>query len=365
MKKTSRERLRKKLKAGIKRWKLRLKRIHLEYGRHKIPKVHQSLGCHYITAPTNISIYDLDQNQRDYIDTINFLGNLEKNIEAGNNCVINFGETSRITAAALVVVYASIESANKPTNKKIGIIWSKSSHVNLILKTSNLYKLMLGQEFNYALDSSRNMPIISSTGREQMDEIVDFIQKNIYKDMMSPATEHVYGDAVSETINNVGLHAYPNSHNDDKRWWLMCETRGKKLYLAIYDRGVGIPETVVDRPWFLRSLSKLDPDLYRELNSLLPNGHSAGLKLLTYQRIPDQKLIQLSMQGDISGTKKDKHGQGSKSIMALVSDTNDGVLWVFSNRGVYNFNQEGQIPGLSKLDKKFPGTLVQWNIELP
>src|SRR5690606_25803108 len=118
MKKPNRDRLRKEFKAGVKRWNLRLGRVHLKRDRHRDPTVQQTLISCLIRAPENISIYDLDQNQRDYIDIINFLKNIEKNIRARKNCVINFESTSRITAAALVVVYASIESANKSTNKK-------------------------------------------------------------------------------------------------------------------------------------------------------------------------------------------------------------------------------------------------------
>jgi len=211
------------------------------------------------------------------------------------------------------------------------------------------------------------MPIISSVGSEMMEEIIDYIQNKIYNDQMSPDTEHVYGDAVSETINNVRLHAYPNSKLQDKKWWLMCSVLGKKLYLAIYDTGVGIPKTVIDRPWFVSAVQITHPQEYASILEQHPGFEKEKPLLLRLipTKISDEQLIMISMQGDVSGTKQDKHGQGSKSIMALVGDTADGVLWVFSNGGLYKFNQADKKPEMYKLPKEFPGTLVQWNIELP
>lgn len=366
MRKISTYRQRQLHRAGISRWENELSRSGRRYNPNKLSQTHNILGFRHIKAPENISIYDLDDKQRDYVKTIRFLNEIESNIGSGKKCVIDFTQTERVTAAALVLVYAKVEISNKNRKLKIGIAWSKKSErVNTIIKTSNLLKLLRAQDISYSLDSSRHIPIISSTGNRHMEDIIDYIQKRIYKDLMSPETEHIYGDAVSETINNVGLHAYPDQPKEQKRWWLMCETYGKKLYLAIYDKGVGIPKTVVNRPWFLGRLSKADPDLYAELVKVIPEQIASGLTFWIPQRIPDEKLIYLSMQGDVSGTKKEKHGQGSKSIMALVSDTSDGLLWVFSNNGVFTFNQEGQTPGLAKLNKKFPGTLIQWNIELP
>lgn len=326
------------------------------------------LGREYIRAPRHISIYEIKSTRgrrAPYYQTISFLKDIERRFKV-KDCVIDFSETERISAAALVVVYAAIELAAVGRSGSAQVVFSqKSPGVNAAIKASNLQKLIRGSEISYSLDSVRSMPIISSVGSEQMEEIIDFIQRRIYKDEMKPETEHVYGDAVSETINNVRLHAYPDCEPHQKRWWLMCHTFGKKLYLAIYDNGVGIPKTVVERPWFLAAMKTVQPEEYKKFLEIAPDLEKNGISLLIPTIIPDERLIHYSMQGDVSGTKQDKHGQGSKSIKALVNDTDDGLLWVFSNFGLYTFNADDQTPSASKLKAKFPGTLVQWNIELP
>lgn len=362
MKKLSRERFDGIAKAAEARWLNELARKGKKYNPNKEYK--KLLGQELITAPETISIYDIDGDNSAYKKTLDFLDQIKKRYKV-ENCIVDFSSTKTITAAALVVVYAEIESACTGRGGKASIRWSGAPKVNSVLRSSNLPRLISGHEIKYSLDTAKTMPIVSSVGNNQMDEIIDFIQSGIYKDKMSPDTEYIYGDAVSETINNVGLHAYPSYEADEKRWWLTCETFGKKLYLAIYDRGVGIPKTVVRHDWFLPSLRLTHPEEYKNLMTDYPELEATGLSGLFATRLPDENLILLSMRGDVTGTKQHKHGQGSKSIMALVSETDDGMLWVFSNHGLLTYSKEDNRPKLAKLDKKFPGTLVQWNIEIP
>lgn len=352
--------------AATARWRNELRRKHKVYDPDKPLPIKKVLGQEFIVAPEYISIYEFDGRSAPYYKTMDFLDRIAKRYKVAD-CALDFSKTKKISAAALVVVYAAIEMAGLGRSGKASAILSKASRtVNEMLKGSNILKLINGHGISYALDSARSMPIISSVGTEQMEEIIDFIQNRIFEDQMSPDTEHVYGDAVSETINNVRLHAYPNTPAAEKRWWLMCSTFGRQLYLAIYDCGVGIPTTVVDQPWFFPLLKYTDPEAYEDLIAKVPGLGSKGIHIFSPKMItiPDERLIYYSMQNDVSGTKQEKHGQGSKSIKALVNDTDDGLLWVFSNKGLYTFSAEDQTPATVKLKKRFPGTLVQWNIEI-
>ena len=366
VKKVAMDREQYRLRAGIARWRNAVRRKPLLYKRGDNRTLSTRSGRTLITAPLDISIYSFGDKIERYNDTIEFLKDISKNFRR-KDCFVDFSKTKRVTAAALVLVYAAIDKASALRPGKAEILWSGSEVVNRMLRINNIHRLIRGHKISFSLDSVKSMPIISSVGSEMMEEIIDYIQNKIYNDQMSPDTEHVYGDAVSETINNVRLHAYPNSKLQDKKWWLMCSVLGKKLYLAIYDTGVGIPKTVIDRPWFVSAVQITHPQEYASILEQHPGFEKEKPLLLRLipTKISDEQLIMISMQGDVSGTKQDKHGQGSKSIMALVGDTADGVLWVFSNGGLYKFNQADKKPEMYKLPKEFPGTLVQWNIELP
>jgi len=352
-------------RVGVARWENTVHRKSRRYNPYRYQGERKVGDQLLITAPTYISIYDFsdDKKKCPYTQTLQFLRKIEKNLNK-DNCLIDFSNTSKVSVAALVLVYAAIETALAGNTGKADLIWSKKHHhVNLTIKSMNLHKVITGETIEYDLKNAKTLPIISSVGSEHMEEIIDFIQKGVYK-AMTPDKEWVYADAISETINNVGLHAYPDSQQRDKKWWLTCNTIGNQLYLAIYDNGIGIPKTVVDRPWFLSSLKSTHPTDHQQLMDLFPDLEKSGFGIYIPTIIPDERLIHLSMQGDVTGTKKEKHGQGSKSIMALVSDTPDGKLWVYSNNGLYTFWQSDQTPGEKKLKTKFPGTLVQWNIKI-
>lgn len=367
MKKLHGERKQFVISSGLARWRNTVARRHIKYDVKKFYRSEKYRGRDRIVAPEKLSVYNFDGKNSPYAETLKFVSKIERNYRK-SDCYVDFRNTKNVSAAAMVLVYAAIDLAGKVEgrNGESDILFSSvSERVNMILKGNNLHKLIRGSDVSYSLDGVRSMPIISSVGKDHMEEVIDFIQRRIYKAKMTPDTEHVYGDAVSETINNVRLHAYPKLHNSEKRWWLVCHTIGKMLYLAIYDRGVGIPKTVVERPWFLSSVKHTHPEEYAILEQQFPELKKGGWDFYVSNTISDEKLIYLSMQGDVSGTKRDKHGQGSKSIMALVNDTSDGQLWVFSNNGLYKFKQADKTPGLYALPKAFPGTLVQWNIELP
>ncbi|KEZ72825.1 hypothetical protein C5I_0117205, partial [Pseudomonas syringae pv. syringae FF5] len=337
MKLITRERDIYRLRAAKTRWLNTLARKSLKYKEYTGRPPSTRSGRHAIVAPRNLSVYSFGAKTSPYPDTLVFVDELRRNFMI-RDCFVDFRNTERVTAAALVLIYAAIDTARNERSAKADIIWSnKSQRVNVILRANNLHKLIRGEEIRYSLSDVKTMPIVSSVGSEMMEEIIDFIQSRIYQDKMSPDTEHFYGDAVSETINNVRLHAYPGQEPSAKKWWLTCSTIGNQLYLAIYDNGVGIPKTVIERPWFISAVQITHPQEYADLLAQFPEFEDKKPLLMRFipTKISDDKLIYMSMQGDVSGTKIEKHGQGSKSIMALVGDTTEGVLWVFSNGGLY------------------------------
>ena len=77
--------------------------------------------------------------------------------------------------------------------------------------------------------------------------------------------------------------------------------------------------------------------------------------------------IFFAMADDITrmtGDDELKHGQGSKSIKRLVSSHENGILWIFSNRGLYRYKNDDSPPWLKDYKQSINGTLIQWNIKV-
>lgn len=336
----------------------KLRRADKPYNHAKLSHNTKTIGkTQVIEAPPLLSIYNFNANNDHaiYRQTMAFRDKLKRHLN-GKSVFIDFSNTKELTAAALLMIFATADSNRSKTNIA-SIIWSKSKSVNALLKQSNFQGMLAGKNDHKPLKDVKWLPVISGVGRDRAEDILDFVRDRVYGSKMDGNTEHLYGDAVTETVNNVGRHAYPNKDTSDKKWWLLCEIIDDNLYLAIFDLGVGIPKTVVAHPWFIRSARQLYPDQC----STIMDDHS---KLLFKFSLSDESLIKLSMQGNVTGTQKPQHGQGSKSIKALVSETAGGKLWVFSNKGLLTYETEDEPPKLNKLPVSIGGTLIQWNIKI-
>ncbi|MEZ8867725.1 hypothetical protein AB6F25_21960 [Vibrio splendidus] len=344
-------------------------------------------GSVIVRAPKNVDIYSHFGKDNYYEDTIKFCNDIEKKVK-NESILISFIDTEWISAAAMLVLYSTIERAfTNYGHGRISIAWSKKSKmVNRFLKRTHLSGMISSGKPSDNLFNRRSLPVISGYGNIYIDEIIDFIRDQYYESDMDPNVEFRFGDAVSETINNVGRHAYPNKPDELRKWWLLCDVVGDDLYLAIYDSGVGIPNTVVEKKWFYSSLKLNYPEIHNEIeNDMKSKGLSDLTKMFTFyamKKLDDHHLIMLSMKKDYSGTKLSKHGQGSKSIKALVNETENGKLWIYSEKGLYTLESanhpeltdtdklsEAELedklkPKLYSLPKKLSGTLVQWNIKL-
>jgi hypothetical protein len=318
----------------------------------------------YIHAPKELVSFPTDRKKFDL--TIKFINNIEKYV-GKRDCILDFSETVYFSACSMLLVFSTTQLAlRKGSGNYFKTELKKSSvvFINSTIKRMQLDKICK-QNGEASLDFSakKRLPIVYGSDIEYADEIVDFIQKRFYNDNMDPNIEHKISDAITETLNNVSVHAYPKRDISEKNWWLICDVIGDQLYLAIYDRGVGIPETVLEKKWILASCKKTNPKVYNTVKSLYPEDDNNFLIRLI-QRFSDEELIHISMIGDVSGTRNDGRGQGSKSISAFVEDTNNGELNIFSNKGLYGFQNHDTGPELTGLPEKIPGTLVQWNIKI-
>ncbi|HIF9204485.1 TPA: hypothetical protein ACX6SR_001580 [Photobacterium damselae] len=372
-------------KRSEKSWLKRVSRSNKNYNRYKTYSTSRGLSnssrqkqmTGHLFAPERLSIYGMGRKKEDivYEATINFLNNFRR-VEGQSKVIVDFSKTEHLTAPIVLMLYSILDLLPEARRPKIQIVFSKTEpKVNNLLKVSGFTSLCRGNRVKPDFTGDKPLSVVSGVGGKFRDEIVDFIQARAYKNTMDAETEFVFGDAVQETINNVRLHAYPDIPEEHKRWWLLCEVIGQQLFLTIYDQGIGIPKTVTDREWFLQSFEQEYPLEYKEiLDEVAQLGMEEGilssLKFYSVKKWNDPQLVYVSMLGDISGTKQRKHGQGSKSIKALVKETKQGKLWVYSNRGLYFLEDKPDVSDKDnkgeaiQLPKPLKGTLVQWNINI-
>ena len=373
-----------KLKQNIKyrRWEIEQKRKYKLYNcRYKTYKNMNGVLSTKLIMPPILDIYGNHSHE-----TMTIIQWLEKYQQYSlyQTIILDFRETRYIKAAALVILFAALDRLITDFNKEIKIIHSRNIKINRTLEQSGILNLCRNRMVSNNFDKEY-LPIISSTGGKHREDIVDFLAKKIYKDM--PAVlENIYADAIQEAINNVAAHAYLNfNEHIKKKWWLLCELIGNQLYLALYDTGIGIPASFeINMNWIDRldiTKEQVIQDLKNIYQKELKWAENAGktfedyIETIKQQKqnkqkniqLPDSHKIYLAMYADITrkeGRDELKHGQGSKSIKALVSNNDDGVLWIFSGFGRMQFRSDTETPNLTTLSSKLTGTLIQWNIQV-
>lgn len=347
---------------AIKRWQLEVDRK--EKGRRRLgANVQPLLWGNKVMAPPILSVYSPEESS--FTATVDFINYIQNSYEPSKD-IIDFSSTEETTAAALTLLYSVLERATFGYDGEVGFVRSESRKVNAHLRRSNVLKLLRNSDIKYVLEKAESIPVISSVDAEYADDVCEFIKYRYFKEEWSEdevaQREWILGSAIHETVDNVRLHAYPDYDNNDKKWWLSCDVIDDTIYLAIYDLGVGIPNTVHEQEWFKGALKESRPAVYSELVTLTS---SKSFLARVRNKLTDADLIFISMLDDYTGTGKEKHGQGSKSIKKLVNDTDNGILWVYSGNGLYKFRNESVEPELARLPSHIPGTLIQWNIKLP
>ena len=146
------------------------------------------------------------------------------------------------------------------------------------------------------------------------------------------------GDAINEAMLNVKYHAYPNLPT--RRWWLTCAILEDQLFIALCDRGVGIPNTLPRQAWFEKLRGRT-----------LTND--------------DGQMIQAAMEYTRSAQDTTRsRGLGTRDIQRLVLEQGAGHLTVVSGTGHYRLSGERRDETVTNLKADVGGTVIQWAVPL-
>ncbi|OED91241.1 hypothetical protein A141_12315 [Vibrio crassostreae ZF-91] len=285
---------------------------------------------------------------------------------------LDFRLTTMLKAMPLLVMYSIIDEAREEdgVESDIRVMWSKrKGQVNRVIEFSG--KFASAAEREEQMHSSSTLPIImgdNARANDLSNAFVDYILEKYYPDADAEKEQEI-SSAIQETVDNVGRHAYPDVEDHSrKRWWFSCHRIGDNLYIVIYDRGVGIPNSLSkNNAVFLSRINNLYPDEYKGATNDTVNEDMSkldSLKAWFQKNLTDGQLIRAAMHTNVTSTDLDQHGQGSRSIKALISDHENSYLLMFSNYGFYCYDndREDNEKSVDNTTNKLTGTLIQWSI---
>lgn len=319
--------------------------------KHKIIRISSRIK---VIAPETLNLFSPDE----YADFIEFITIIRDHIYKGEKILIDFLGTKSIKICALTVLYAHIDFFQKLTkNKKIIVLTRcKTSRLNNWFKVCGLWSLTRHNSYNSGISNSMEIvsavaglpqdTVAATTVKSKIRNILIFIRDTIYDGKISPEENNDLYAALTESISNVGLHAYSNDElflefvsDIGKRWWILAHKVEDQLFLIIYDMGEGIPITLVKRDFFSLIKQMFNPKT-------------------------DSDKISAAIRYGETRMQSDKHGKGLTDIKRYVENNPRGELHIFSGMGRYSYYTNSEKAETTDLPYSIGGTLIQWNISL-
>ncbi|MCP1728319.1 hypothetical protein J2T60_002319 [Natronospira proteinivora] len=222
------------------------------------------------------------------------------------------------------------------------------SHANLFVTGT------INQQPNDRADSPADL-IPCFTGihsDEHLEELLDLIAERLYLGSIKQDEELKLYRSLTEAMLNVWQHAYGlegviqgGGRSLGRRWWLFGERIDNQLFLAIYDRGVGIPVTLPKKYGW--------ESIYSVMDSLGLKGNH------------DTNMIRAAIELGRTSRKSGRGGKGLRDVHRYVEENPVGDLRIYSNRGEYRYRSSSGVSRSIVHKRSLIGTLIQWNIAVP
>ncbi|WP_022963819.1 hypothetical protein [Halopseudomonas pelagia] len=292
-----------------------------------------------IQAPPSVCIY----HKNEYKYTASFFDQIDVEVFGRFNYVeLDFSETSFISAAAALMVFAKVTRCQCWASHKtfsspeqiITTILPKDKATRDIIVKNGLWAAIKpgGQRKLDELWKDVRNPY--KTGSDPANEITDIIK--ILQVQCNPLPRHIVS-AMQEAYLNIAHHAYEKFKNVENplhefmigRWWQYASKneKEKKITIIIYDTGSGIHDTIGAENFFSRRNSD------------------------EVERAMSPGVTRLSIQG---------RGMGFENIKKPVKlNEFPAYLVVYSGKGQVVYKR-GEIIDKSEHSYKIGGTLIEW-----
>ena len=286
-----------------------------------------------VHAPQHLSL----QSKKHVGQFITFIRNFNESILKEKIIHINFHNTKHISALAAVYLYSEIDRYKRGIVKIENV---STDQVEYALKRSGLLKLC-GFSNTY---HDEGLPIIRGINDDGLPKITKYLMERALSHQRLggdniDSTERLVNKAISEAMLNVKQHAYPDKDEETRFWWIIADIIDSDLHIVLCDRGVGIPETLKGKRWFM----------------------GAGIK--NFSEMRDASKIKAAMKYTRSSrTKPSGSGLGSKDIQELIKER--GELVIVSGKGHYKLKGNTSQERSFSISYNINGTLIQWRIPI-
>jgi anti-sigma regulatory factor (Ser/Thr protein kinase) len=308
--------------------KKRLKRIKKHSWKHKTSSRRRS---DRINAPEKF--YLDDKISRKLL--LNFVCRIRRASLSGKIVKISFHDTKVLHPCGTLFFVSNVINIIEKNHCTIQCGYPKDNTVEQLFQHIGLLKLFgLQERLKISSNNVKNWHFLTGVSVDPTDLSIIFDE---YKEFINEEkSSDLYG-VITEAITNTIQHAYPDE-STEKRWWIFSQQMDNKLFIAIYDHGMGIPESLAPK--------------------LLDN--------ITYGKRygRDAMMIKIAVSSDRTRTKLDYMRKGLPEMLEFAKRSETGGFVIHSLSGGYKYNSRQKTEDQRKYKENIKGTLIQWEIKI-
>ncbi len=317
------------------------------------PRLRSNEGQRYtktITCPEN---FVLSSNHEEVVKVIDDIRNSAER-QRNERVYIDFRTIRRLSPGAALILVAELDCWNsRPMRGRLRPVdlneWNENIRSQLNdMGFFELLKVNSNELANLYFGKTSSVYVRFRTGSRVEGQSVDNLRTADLDPYVSVPNRHLLFAAVTEAMTNVVHHAYSGNleHSSRKHWWLSAShnVERKEIRILIYDRGVGIPESL-PRKW------------KEQLRHLLPDTFTHD----------DSKMIKAAHDLSRSITQLPFRGHGlDRDIRKYVEKIDcDATYRVVSGNGEYTYRVKSSkkpIENLRNFKRPLRGTLIEWRL---
>jgi len=343
-KKIERHRIRRRLRKENK-LKLEFQNMHGLKQRHPSVTTHKNKSIS-IDLPRRLDFED------NYEITADRLGSIRKAVDRNLKIkTIDFSELREISTSAALVLASTVDQWREKVNGKIKAnlpSWNES--IITQLHEMGYFTLLNIPEPPGNLPESdicflrfKREIAASATAGDTAIELREGIEKMVGESIQ----RQFLFEGISEAITNVSQHAYPDSMDEQQKYWWVSASfnrKTRKLEVTFYDRGAGIPIT-------------------------LPSHKLFGLIRYKFDNWKDSGKIRAAMKLGRTSSGLKERGKGLQNLLEFAKAHSAGKLSIKSLKGIYQevfyIDEQGkQTVTKNKIDHEYSigGTLIEWSV---
>ncbi|MEW6164511.1 MAG: hypothetical protein AB1642_05560 [Pseudomonadota bacterium] len=315
-------------------------RIRLRRRNRSAPREKIGLTKKRLLAPETLSV--MNPSVRD--QTLEFVSSIKRICEMGQHVHIDFSRTSELHPCGTLLFMAYVDGAiskhgagkvtcNYPSDDVVGQLFQ---HVGL------LERLGLTSKWSITSDKVKHWRYMQGTCTDtrELRSLLDVYENSLPINVRS----QLYA-SLSEAITNVINHAYPQAESKhlEKKWWMFSKKKDGKLLIAICDRGIGIPDSLRQKPYLTDYLRRI---------------------LVTHKKRMDETLIADAVGSPRTVTQLPHRGKGLPEMLEFVRLLGDGGLTILSQFGGFSFQAVENMRRSATFHAPVNGTLLFWEIPL-